>query len=433
MNSDLLTKPVQGEQAQVLHADIMNLPAPSVTTKLTKPLPIALPLQGMPAWMFTQTPRKVAFCNMNVTLPMDTDDDNADEADDDDDEDEEPSSPERECSPSLDEPPVVAPAPVLLDRHLTIWIQGNVTQQGPIPEPMLHPVQPRHCIHPDDTNLYLDFHMDLNPPMEDPLPPPTTTPINWDAFCNLNNQVQRHIASYLCHKQEGSDQYPHSFIIKAQLNNTAQVQYVWVAHEHISIRTLKWHLPCVPLCPQVKEMYLSHHLRQMNNNHSRAQYGYTEDDNDWNIMVHRRHSTDTTCTLHDFIEETTTVWNFVTRTIHSTEWTTDRTCNQTGGLLSGRITRKESITMNIALNSWGWPGSLTHSIFTPQVDCISPPPHLKPKSPPKRATTIPKKISNLQPSVPGQMRATMIHPRLLDCQSVLKIHTGQKDKLPRLQ
>ena len=68
MNSDLLTKPVQGEQAQVLHADIMNLPAPSVTAKLTKPLPIALPLQGMPAWMFTQTPRKVTFCNMNVAL-----------------------------------------------------------------------------------------------------------------------------------------------------------------------------------------------------------------------------------------------------------------------------------------------------------------------------------------------------------------------------
>ena len=81
--------------------------------------------------------------------------------------------------------------------------------------------------------------MDLNPLMDEPLPPPTTTPINWDAFRNLNNQVQRHIASYLCHKQEGIDQYPHSFTIKVQLSNTAQVQYVWVAHEHISICTLK--------------------------------------------------------------------------------------------------------------------------------------------------------------------------------------------------
>ena len=138
MNSDLLTKPVQGEQAQVLRANIMNLPALLVTTKSAKPLLIALPLQGMPAWMFTQTPRKVAFCNMNVALPMDTDDDDADKADDD--EDKEPSSPERECSPSLNEPPVVVPAPVLLDRHRTIWITGNVTQQGPIPEPMLHPL-----------------------------------------------------------------------------------------------------------------------------------------------------------------------------------------------------------------------------------------------------------------------------------------------------
>ena len=141
MNLDLLTKPVQGEQAQVLRANIMNLSALSVTaTKPTKPLPIALPLQGMPAWMFTQTPRKVAFCNMNVALPTDTDDNNADEADDDDDEGKEPSSPERENSPSPDEPPVVVPAPVLLDRHPTIWITGNVTQQGPIPEPMLHPL-----------------------------------------------------------------------------------------------------------------------------------------------------------------------------------------------------------------------------------------------------------------------------------------------------
>ena len=74
MNSDLLTKPLQGEQAQILRADIMNLPALSVTTKPTKPLPIALPLQGMPAWMFTQTPRKVAFCNMNVASPPDNDD-----------------------------------------------------------------------------------------------------------------------------------------------------------------------------------------------------------------------------------------------------------------------------------------------------------------------------------------------------------------------
>ena len=84
MNSDLLTKPIQGEQAQVLPADIMNLPAPSVTTKPTKHLLIALPLQGMPAWMFTQTRCKVAFCNINVAVPMDTDDDNADKADDED-------------------------------------------------------------------------------------------------------------------------------------------------------------------------------------------------------------------------------------------------------------------------------------------------------------------------------------------------------------
>ena len=183
----------------------------------------------------------------------------------------------------------MVPAPVLLDRHPTIWITGNVTQQGPIPEPMLHPIRPNHRIHPDDTNLHHDFHMDLNPPMEGPQPPmPMTTPINWDAFRNLNNQVQCHIASYLCHKQEGSDQYPHSFTIKAQLNNTAQVQYVWVVHEHISIHTLKWHLSHVPLWPQVKEMYLQHHLRQMNNNHSLAQYSYPEDDDDWNIMIHRR-------------------------------------------------------------------------------------------------------------------------------------------------
>ena len=65
----------------------------------------------------------------------------------------------------------------------------------------------------------------------------------------------------------------------------------------------------------------------MNNKHSLAQYGHPEDDDDWNIMAHRRHSTDTTCTLHDFMEETTTVWNFATRTIHSTEWMTDRTYN----------------------------------------------------------------------------------------------------------
>ena len=184
MNSDLLTKPVQGEQAQVLRADIMNLPAPSVTAKLTKPLPIALPLQGMPAWMFTQTPRKVAFCNMNVALPAEEDDDDEadEEEEDDDDEDKEPSSPVRECSPSPDEPPVVVPAPVLLDRHPTIWITGNVIQQGPIPEPMLHPTRPNHRIHPDDTNLHHDFHMDLKPDQVEPLPPPTTTVINWTAF-----------------------------------------------------------------------------------------------------------------------------------------------------------------------------------------------------------------------------------------------------------
>ena len=56
MNSDFLTKPVQGEQVQLLRANIMNLPQPSAPPKHTKPLPLALPPQGMPAWMFAQTP-----------------------------------------------------------------------------------------------------------------------------------------------------------------------------------------------------------------------------------------------------------------------------------------------------------------------------------------------------------------------------------------
>ena len=78
----------------------MNLP--QLSFKPTKPLQLALPLQGMPAWMFAQTPCKVAFCNMNVHAPeTDNDDDDkadeadeADEADDEDEKDEEPSSPE---------------------------------------------------------------------------------------------------------------------------------------------------------------------------------------------------------------------------------------------------------------------------------------------------------------------------------------------------
>ena len=79
MNLDLLPKPIQGEQAQVLRANIMNLPAPLVIAKSAKPLPIALPLQFMPAWMFTQTPRKVAFCNMNVAQSPNDDNANVNE------------------------------------------------------------------------------------------------------------------------------------------------------------------------------------------------------------------------------------------------------------------------------------------------------------------------------------------------------------------
>ena len=97
-----------------------------------------------------------------------------------------------------------------------------------------------------------------------------------------------------------------------------------------------------------------------------------------------------------------------------------------GGLFSKRFTRKESTTTNIALHSWGWLGSCTHHIITPKVVCISPPPNLKAQSPPMRATAVRNKISNLQPSVPGRMRTTMIRPRPLDCRSVLKIRTKDR-------
>ena len=173
MNLDLLTKPIQVEQAQLLRADIMNLPWPSAPSKPTKHLPLALPLQGMPAWMFAQTPHKVAFCNMNVYVPETNDvDDDADEADD---EGKEPSSPEQECSPQPDEPPEVEVAPLILDQHQpfgswTMWCKRT-------PEPMLYPLKLRYCIHPDGPNLHHNFYVDLNQPLADPLPPLTSVPI----------------------------------------------------------------------------------------------------------------------------------------------------------------------------------------------------------------------------------------------------------------
>ena len=126
--------------------------------------------------------------NVHAPAPSKTNDNDADEADDEDEEDKEPISPERECSPSPGEPPKVEVAPLILDCQPTIWIMDNVTQKGPIQELILHPIKPRHRIHPDDPNLHHDFHAYLDQLLADRLPPPMKVLINWDAFCNLNNQ-----------------------------------------------------------------------------------------------------------------------------------------------------------------------------------------------------------------------------------------------------
>ena len=125
-------------------------------------------------------------------------------------------------------------------------------------------------------------------------------------------------------------------------------------------------------------MRLSHKLFSMNNDHSLTQYSFPDDD-DWNIMVSRCHSTNTTSILHDFHNETTTVWNFVIRRVDTTYWMTNRTFDHRWiSTLSRRNTKRESSTANIALSSLRWLDSFTRCTFTTQVECISPPAHQKP-------------------------------------------------------